>query len=70
MNEEPIPDDQPFNSPDRTDEELVEYDKGVRAAWMESLLITPRLKLGDAGGRTRRSKNRSPASKPARRLNA
>jgi hypothetical protein len=31
MNEEPIPDDQPFNSPDRTDEELVEYDKGVRA---------------------------------------
>jgi hypothetical protein len=30
MNEEPIPDDQPFNSPDRTDEELVEYDKGVR----------------------------------------
>lgn len=31
MTEEPIPDYESFNSQNRTDEEFIEYDKGVRA---------------------------------------
>ena len=31
MTQEPMPDEEPFDSPNLTDEELVEYDKGVRA---------------------------------------